>query len=86
MDPQEMQDGQLERANELYWESGESVNRIAETLSVSKGALYGMIQRQASIVSFVTLFQTLGILFLVMIPLVMLMRRPKGRAGPVAAH
>ena len=49
-------------------------------------ALYGMIQRQASMVSFVTLFQALGLLFLVLIPLVMLMRRPKGRAGPAAIH
>ncbi len=49
-------------------------------------ALYGMIQRQASIVSFVTLFQALGLLFLVLIPLVLLMRRPKGRTAPTAAH
>ena len=49
-------------------------------------ALFGMVQRQASMVSFVGLFQLLGIIFLVMIPLVLLMRRP-GHGGPVAgAH
>ena len=48
-------------------------------------AMFGMIQRQASMVSFVGLFQLLGFLFLAMVPLVLLMRRPKG--GPVAgAH
>jgi DHA2 family multidrug resistance protein len=49
-------------------------------------ALAGIIQRQAAMVSFVTLFQALGLLFLVLIPLVLIMRRPKGRAGPTGAH
>ena len=48
-------------------------------------ALYGMIQRQASMVSFVNIFRLLGMLFLVLIPLVLIMRRPKGSAGPAAA-
>jgi DHA2 family multidrug resistance protein len=48
-------------------------------------ALYGMLQRQASIVSFVNLFQLLGILFLALLPLVLIMKRPRG--GPIAgAH
>jgi len=50
-------------------------------------ALYGMIQRQAAMVSFVNIFRLLGMLFLVLIPLVLIMRRPKGSAGPAApAH
>lgn len=32
------------RANELYWDSDESVNQIAEDLELSKGALYSVIQ------------------------------------------
>jgi DHA2 family multidrug resistance protein len=48
-------------------------------------AMFGMVQRQASIVSFVTLFQWLGIVFLVLLPLILLMKRPRG--GPIAgAH
>jgi DHA2 family multidrug resistance protein len=48
-------------------------------------AMFGMVQRQASIVSFVTLFQLLGIVFLAMLPLILLMKRPRG--GPIAgAH
>jgi DHA2 family multidrug resistance protein len=44
-------------------------------------ALFGMLQRQAAMVSFVGLFQTLGIVFLCLIPLVLLMKRPSsGRA------
>lgn len=32
------------KANELYWESDESVNQIAEDLELSKGTLYSVIQ------------------------------------------
>ncbi len=36
-------------------------------------------------VSFVQLFRLLGIIFLLLLPLVLLMRRPR-TGGPVAAH
>jgi MFS transporter, DHA2 family, multidrug resistance protein len=42
--------------------------------------LHGMLFREASMVAFVMLFRLLGVIFLVMIPLVLIMRRPKG--GP----
>jgi len=47
-----------------------------------------MLFRQASMVSFVMLFRLLGIVFLVMIPLVFIMRRPKqgGGGSAAAAH
>jgi MFS transporter, DHA2 family, multidrug resistance protein len=48
-------------------------------------ALFGMVQQQASMVSFVLLFRLLGGIFLVLVPLILVMRRPRGR-GPVAAH
>ena len=35
-------------------------------------------------VSFVMIFRLLGVVFLVMIPLVLIMRRPKGGGGPAA--
>jgi hypothetical protein len=37
-------------------------------------------------VSFVGLFQTLGIVFLLLIPLVLLMKRPGKGLAPVGAH
>jgi DHA2 family multidrug resistance protein len=49
-------------------------------------ALFGMVQQQATMVSFVGIFQLLGVLFLALIPLVLLMKRPKSGGGPVAAH
>ena len=49
-------------------------------------ALFGMVQRQATMVSFVGIFQLLGVIFLVLIPLVLLMKRPKRGAAPAAAR
>jgi DHA2 family multidrug resistance protein len=49
--------------------------------------LHGMLMRQASMVSFVTVYRLLGVLFLIMLPLVLLMKRPtRGAAPPAGAH
>ena len=47
-------------------------------------AMNGLVQRQASLLAFIDLFRWLGLIFIVLIPLVFLMRRPQGGA-PVAA-
>ena len=36
------------RANQLYWESDDSVNEIADRLDLSKGALYGLVEPLAT--------------------------------------
>src|ERR1051325_5848979 len=46
--------------------------------------LHGMLFREASMVAFVMLFRLLGGIFLVMIPLVLIMRRPKGGTTVIA--
>jgi DHA2 family multidrug resistance protein len=48
-------------------------------------AMFGLVQRQATMVSFVGIFQLLGIMFIALLPLVLLMQRPKG-GGHVSAH
>lgn len=48
MDTDNAQDPRETRANELYWESDESVNHIADALDLSKGTLYGMIHPLAA--------------------------------------
>jgi DHA2 family multidrug resistance protein len=45
-----------------------------------------MLLREASMVSFVMLFRLLGVVFLLMVPLVFIMRRPKGGSSGMAAH
>jgi DHA2 family multidrug resistance protein len=41
------------------------------------GALYGMVQQQAAMLSFVEAFKIMGIVFLAMIPMVFLLKDPK---------
>ena len=48
-------------------------------------AVFGAVQRQAAMVAFVDLFRLLGIIFVLLLPLVLLMRRPRGREA-AAAH
>ncbi len=47
----------------------------------AQAAMFGMVQRQATMVAFVSIFQLLAIVFLGVVPLVLLMKRPKGRGG-----
>jgi DHA2 family multidrug resistance protein len=59
-----------------------------DAMKKSMGALYGMVQRQAALLSFVEAFWIMGIIFLCMLPLVLLLRnardlhphQPKSRA------
>jgi MFS transporter, DHA2 family, multidrug resistance protein len=48
-------------------------------------ALFGIVRQQAAMLSFNQVFWLLGMLFLLMVPLVFLMRRPT-RRGQMAAH
>jgi DHA2 family multidrug resistance protein len=50
-------------------------------------ALFGTVQQQAAMVSFVQLFRLLGGIFLLLLPLILLMKRPRSGGGPAAgAH
>src|SRR5262249_4739114 len=49
-------------------------------------ARFGTVQQQASMVSFVLLFRLLGVIFLLLLPLILLMKRPRGAASPGSAH
>ena len=49
-------------------------------------AVFGMVQQQAAMVSFIGAFRLLGIMFLCVIPLILLMKRPRHTAGGAAMH
>jgi MFS transporter, DHA2 family, multidrug resistance protein len=49
-------------------------------------SLFGQVQQQASMVSFVLLFRLLGVIFLLLLPLILLMKRPRAAGGSAAAH
>jgi DHA2 family multidrug resistance protein len=60
---------------------------VATATDRAYAAMQGIVMRQASIVSFVGLFQLLGFVFFIVIPLVLLMKRPRASSGPAAgAH
>jgi len=50
------------------------------------GAAFGMVQRQAALLSFLETFRALGILFLLVLPLLLLMKRPTRRGNTAPAH
>jgi MFS transporter, DHA2 family, multidrug resistance protein len=52
----------------------------------AQGAIWGMVLRQASMISFVDTFRAMAIVFLLVIPLVFLMKRPKGTGRGAAMH
>jgi len=49
-------------------------------------ALWGMVQRQASMLAYNDVFRFLGGMFLIMLPLLLFMKKPKGGKGPAIAH
>jgi DHA2 family multidrug resistance protein len=58
---------------------------VATATDRAHAALFGMIERQAAMISFVHLFRVLGFVFIMVIPLVLLMKRPT-HGGRAAAH
>ncbi len=57
----------------------------AQAAAQANGLIYGMVQRQASMLAFVDVFWLLGVTFLVMIPLLFLMKKTKPHAAPLVA-
>ncbi len=49
-------------------------------------AMFGAVQQQAAILSFLDVFRYLALLFVMMVPLVLLMRKPEKSAAATAAH
>lgn len=49
-------------------------------------AMFGLVQRQAAILSYVEVFRHLAVLFLAMVPLVLIMKRPERSTRPPAVH
>jgi DHA2 family multidrug resistance protein len=52
----------------------------------ARAALFGMIQREAMMLSFTDIFRWLALLFVAMVPLLLLMRSPRSRKSAAGAH
>ena len=58
----------------------------AHAAAQAHGMIYGTIQRQAVMLSFIDNFKMLGVVFFAVIPVLVLMRKPKAPAGGVPVH
>jgi DHA2 family multidrug resistance protein len=52
----------------------------------SYGAIWGMVQQQSAMLSFVDTFRAMAVVFLLVLPLLFLMRKPRHHGGPTAMH
>ena len=73
----------IESARQGYLASGADPTTAMQR---AYAAVAGMVQQQAAMVSFVHLFRMLGIIFLLLVPLVFLMRRPRTGRPVAGAH
>jgi DHA2 family multidrug resistance protein len=55
-------------------------------VSQSYGVIWGMVERQASMQAFVDTFRAMAVVFLLMLPLLFIMKRPKHSRGGAAMH
>ena len=49
-------------------------------------AMFGMVERQAAMLSFVDTFRMMGLVFLLLLPLLILMKRPSHKGGAAGMH
>jgi MFS transporter, DHA2 family, multidrug resistance protein len=59
---------------------------LAEAGSRATGMIYNTVQRQAAMLAFIDNFKMLGVVFFAVIPVLLLLRRPKGPSGGVPVH
>jgi DHA2 family multidrug resistance protein len=59
---------------------------IAQASAQAHAMIYGTIQRQAAMLAFIDNFKMLGVVFFSIIPILLLMRKPRVRAGSVSVH
>jgi DHA2 family multidrug resistance protein len=58
----------------------------AQASAQAHGIVYNTIQRQAVMLAFIDNFKMLGVVFLAVLPVLALMKKPKVRAGSVPVH
>jgi DHA2 family multidrug resistance protein len=75
--------GLLEQMRGAFMARGADATTATER---ARAALFGMVERQAMMLSFTDIFRWLALMFVAMLPLLFLMRSPRGRGGMSAAH
>jgi DHA2 family multidrug resistance protein len=59
---------------------------IATASRQARAALFGMVQQQASMLAYNSIFLILAGLFVLMLPFIFLMRKPQAKGGPMSMH
>ena len=73
----------LDQARQLFLQAGADWTTATRQ---AQAELYAMVQQQASLLSFIEVFRLMGLLFLVVIPLVLLMRRGTEKGEAPISH
>ena len=58
----------------------------AHATAQAQGMVYNLVQRQSAMLAFIDNFKMLGVIFLAVIPVLLLMKKPRVRAGGVPVH
>lgn len=61
-------------------------SNAAQAATRAQGMVYGLVQKQAAMMAFLDNFKILGIVFFAVIPILLLMKKPKAHAGSVPVH
>jgi DHA2 family multidrug resistance protein len=59
---------------------------FATATARARAAAFGLVSRQASMLSFIAVFRFLALMFILLLPLILLMRSPKSRGPAQGAH
>jgi DHA2 family multidrug resistance protein len=52
----------------------------------ARAMIFGLVEREASMISYNTIFKALGVMFMALLPFILLMRRPSAKAPAAAMH
>jgi DHA2 family multidrug resistance protein len=59
---------------------------LATATQQARAAVFGLVQRQAAMLSFTDVFRLMALLFVFLLPLLFLMKTPRAGRGPAAIH
>jgi DHA2 family multidrug resistance protein len=74
--------GAFESAKNAFIAAGADITTATQRAYAS---LFATVQQNSTMVAFVSIFRILGVMFLLLLPLVLLMKKPRGR-GSMGAH
>jgi MFS transporter, DHA2 family, multidrug resistance protein len=58
----------------------------AEATQRALGMLYGMLQKQSAVLAYIDMFKVMAVIFLVIVPFAVVMKRIKHGPAPAGAH